>query len=226
MTAKSPELEAVIADLKLIKEAVSKSDSIIRFIDIGGALKSVLLIVGLLVAFFAGLFYQLLASYGSFSAIPVGIRAALFVLIGLAWCTTGYLKIRNFMKGARGIRGDITLNRFFDEVYTSRLVALMIPFLLVITAAIIFLCSRGFLIYIIPVLSILLGLLFISTSPIFYLKELYFLSMWLVATGILALFAAEAFHPAVTLVFTFAAGFILSALLLYLKPPGSDLKEG
>lgn len=46
MDKESQELREVIADLKLIKEAVGKSDSIIRFIDARGALRGILLTNG------------------------------------------------------------------------------------------------------------------------------------------------------------------------------------
>lgn len=225
MEKQSQELGELIADLKLIKEAVSKSDGILRFIDTGGAMRSVLLLSGLLIALFSGLFYSLIANYGSLSAVPLNIRIALYLLIGFAWCTTGFLKIRNFMKGARGVSEDMTLNRFFCEIYSSRLMATMLPFLLVIVMIIIFLGRMGHLIYIVPVLSILIGLLFISMNPILYLKELYFLSIWLIATGILTLYTATTFHPTVALGLTFSAGFILASLLLYLEVPGNKSKE-
>lgn len=225
MDKRAEELSEVIADLRLIKEAVSKGDSILRFIDTGWAIRSVLLLGGLMVAFFSGIFYILADLYGSFAAAPLSIRITYFVLIGLAWCSLGCLKMKNFMKGARGISEDITLNRFFNEVYTSRLLALLIPFLLVTIMITVFLCSRGEVIYIAPTLSILFGLLFISMNPIFYLREIYFLSIWLIATGVLTLFTANLIHPTAVLVLTFSVGFILAALLLYLNLPGQKLNE-
>ncbi len=216
---KSRELKEVIADLQLIKEAVSKSDSIITFIDIRRVIRPVMLIGGLLIAFFSLLFYYLIENYGSFIAIPLSIRAILFILIGLACCLLGYLKLGNFLKSARGISGDMTLNRLFSEIYTPRLLVLMLPFLLVITLVIVFLCSKGHILYITPALAILFGLMYLSMGPLFYLKELYLLSMWLIATGILSLFFAANIHPLAVVGLTFSAGFILSSLLLYMDLP-------
>ena len=179
------ELEDVIADLQLIKEAVSKSDSFFRFIDTRRAIRSVLLVAGLLVALFAGIFYYLADYYGSFPEIPFQLRMTLFILAGLAWCGLGYLKLTNFLKSSRSLRKDMTLNKLFNEIFTSRLMALMLPFVLAIILVIVFLCSRGQIIYIIPALAILLGMTFVSVSPIVHLSELYLLSMWLIATGLL-----------------------------------------
>ena len=222
MADKRQELGEVIADLKLIKEAVSKSDSFFRFIDTRGAMRSVMLAAGLLIGLISALFYYLTASFGSFDAIPLNTRIIIFVLMGLAWCSLGCLKLYNFLKSGRAVRGDMTLSRLFDEIYTSRLIALMVPFMLVIILVVVFLCTIGQAIYITPALAILFGLLFISMSPIVYLKELYLLSIWLIASGLLTLFTAGTFHPMAVLGFTFSTGFILSGLLLYLNLPGHE----
>ncbi|MDW7739052.1 MAG: hypothetical protein SCJ97_03195 [Bacillota bacterium] len=220
MDNKPQELKEVIADLQLIKEAIIKSDSIFNFIDIRKAVRSVTLIAGLIIAFFAVVSYYLGEYYESFGAVPLGIRIALYILIGLACCLVGFLKIGNFLKSARGIRNDINLDKLFSEIYTPRLLLLMIPNILVIILVTIFLCSKDLTSYIIPTLSILSGLMFLSTSPIFSLKEYNLLSMWLIATGLLSLFTAEIIHPMAVLGFTFSAGFIISSLLLYLDLPG------
>ncbi len=221
MAKQSQELREVISDLQLIKAAVSKSDSLIKFIDTRNSIKAVLLIAGLLIAVFSALFYYLIEIYGSFSAVPPGIRITLLVVIGLACCLLGYMKLGNFLKSARGISGDITLNKLFSEIYTPRLLALLLPFMLVVVMAVIFLCSEGQTLYITPALAILFGLLFISMSPLLYLKELYLLSMWLIATGLFTLFIATDIHPLVIPGLTFSAGFILASILLYLDLPGS-----
>ncbi len=220
MDIKEHELSEVIADLKLIKEAVTKSDNIFRFIDTRRAMRGVMLIAGLMVVIFATLFYYFINSYGSFLAIPQNIRVILFVLVGICWISLGFIKAGGFIKSGRAISADMNLNRLFDEIYTSRMLSLMLPYIFVITLIIVFLCTRGQLIYIVPVLAILFGLLFIAMSPIIYFKELYLLSVWLIATGLLAFFTADVYHPMVVLGFTFGVGFILAGLLLYLELPG------
>jgi hypothetical protein len=117
----------------------------------------------------------------------------------------------------------MNLNRLFDEIYTSRMLSLMLPYIFVVTLIIIFLCTRGQLIYIVPSLAILFGLLFVAMSPIIYFKELYLLSVWLIATGLLTLFTADVYHPMVVLGFTFGVGFILAGLLLYIELPAQRL---
>ncbi|MEW5785174.1 MAG: hypothetical protein AB1767_08910 [Bacillota bacterium] len=219
MDKEAPDLREVITDLKLIKDAVSKSDSIINFIDTGGALKGILLAAGLLIAAFSAVFYYLLEHYGTFEAIPEKLRVILFVLIGLFFAGVGFVKIRNFLHGARKVGFDLTVFKLLEELYTNRFVALVFPNIAVITLVSIFLDTRGHDLYITPAVAILLGLLIISMSSLFFMKEFYLLGVWLTATGLLTLFIAATLHPLVTLGITFAAGFILSSLFLYLSSP-------
>ncbi len=220
MEKETSDLREVIADLTSIKEALSKSGSIFRFIDAGGVLRGILLISGVMIAAFSAAFYYLFEHYGSFAALPVHIKALLWVLIGLSVSLIGVFKIRNFLQGARRISADMTLYRLLEEVYTPQFVALILPYVVSIVLVIIFLSVRGLGLYIVPIFSLLFGLLSISLSGIFYMKEIFLLGIWLAATGLLTLFMAEVVHPLAALGITFSAGFILTALYFYVNLPG------
>ncbi len=223
MDKKTQELEEVIADLRLIKEAVGKSDNFFRFIDTRRAMRGVILLTGLMIAFFSGLFYYLTSIYGSFMAMPLNLRISFLVLVGIGWLALGFVKAGGFLKSGRAVSKDMNLNKLFNEIYTSRMLALMLPYILVIILAVIFLYNMGQFVYIAPVLAVLFGLLFVAMSPIIYFKELYLLSAWLIATGLLTLFSAAVIYPMAVLGLTFGAGFILAGLLLYLEFPGHRL---
>lgn len=216
----TPDLKEVIADLTSIKEALSKSGSIFRFIDVGGVLRSILLISGLLIAAFSAAFYYLFEHYGSFAAAPSQIKIVIFVLLGLSLSLIGVLKIRNFLQSARKISVDMTLYRLLEEVYTPQFLALVLPHTIAMVLVIIFLSVRGLDLYIVPALSLLFGLLSISLSGVFFMKEVFILGIWLIATGLFTLFTAEVMHPLAALGITFSAGFILMALFLYYNLPG------
>ncbi len=220
MDKRTQELEEVIADLKMIKEAVNKSDNFFRYIDTRRAMRGVILATGLMIGFFSGLFYYLTSVYGSFMTMPLSLRVFLFVLVGIGWLALGFIKAGGILKSGRAVSKDMNLNKLFNEIYTSRMLTLMLPYILVIILIVVFLCTRGQFIYITPGMAILFGLLFIAMSPIIYFKELYLLSAWLIATGLLTLFSAPVFHPMAVLGLTFGAGFILAGLLLYLEFPG------
>jgi hypothetical protein len=222
MKNESSELREIMADLKLIKKAVSKSDSILGFLDIGGVFRGILLAVGLLIAAFSAFFYFFLEKYGSFEAIPLNVRMILFALIGLSMLTIGYLKIRNLMRQAQKFSTDKTIFELIVEIYSPRFLALLLPNLFVILLVIIFVANRGYNLYIIPSFAVLFGLLIISLNYLLLTKEIYYSGLWLTVTGILTLFLAEAIHPLAVLSITLAAGCILASILLYLNLPGEN----
>ena len=220
MAKHEADLKEIIDDLKRIKAAVSKSDSMMNFIDAGGAVRGILLAGGLLIALFSGVIYYLLEQHGSFAAIPANLRVLLFMLIGLAWAGIGYMKVRNIMVSARKISADITVSKLFGEIYTPRFLALFLPNGAVVILGMIFLSSRGHDLFIIPFLAVLFGLMTIGVSNFFFMQEVYLLGAWLIATGLLTLFMAEAIHPLAALVIIFGAGFVLTSLILYLGLTG------
>ncbi|NLA46797.1 MAG: hypothetical protein GX866_04555, partial [Firmicutes bacterium] len=59
MEKETPGLNEALSDLAAIKEAFLKSSGIFRFFDAGGLLRGVLLIGGILIAFFAAAFHLL-----------------------------------------------------------------------------------------------------------------------------------------------------------------------
>ena len=225
MPDKQKELEEVIADLEIIKEAVGKSDSFFRFVDTRGAMKNVLLCSGFIFLLIAGGFYFLIDHYGSFQAIPLSVRSIIFTGIGIAWLFVGFIKLRNFLLSGRSFKKDLNLARLFDEIYTSWLIAMMLPFFGVTIFLAIFLIQQGLYIYLTPTLAILFGFIFIAMHPILNVAEFYFISIWLIATGLLTLFMVELFHPMVALGLTFSAGFVLGGLLLHLDLTGMRHKR-
>jgi hypothetical protein len=96
MDTRKQELEDVIADLRLIKEAVSKGDNFFRFIDTRRAMRGVMLATGLMIAFFSGLYYYLTSIYGSFMAMPLNLRIVFYVLVGIGWIVLGFIKAGGF----------------------------------------------------------------------------------------------------------------------------------
>jgi hypothetical protein len=215
----SLEWHDLMADLKLIKEAVKKSDNLFYFMDTGSVFKGILLAAGLLIALFSIVFYYLLERYGDFTAIPLMARLILLVLTGLSLAGVGYVKIRNFMRGARKMGMEMNLYKLFRELYTARFLALALPNITVIVFVSIFLGNRDYDVYIIPALAVFLGLWVVALCSLFFMHELYLLGVWLTVTGLLTLYFANLIHPLAALGITFAAGFILASLLLFLGLP-------
>ncbi|HOJ83855.1 MAG TPA: hypothetical protein PLZ49_02415 [Bacillota bacterium] len=221
MKKEAPNLDEVLSDLAAIKEAFLKSSGIFRFFDAGGLLRGVLLIGGILIAFFAAAFHLLVKHYGTFAAAPAHYKALFWILLALSIPLTAYLKINNFLRGARLVKSNMTLYKLIKEIYTPQFISMSLPHLAAIALAVFFLYQKEMTLYLVPVLALLFGLFTVSLSLVFYMKWVYLLGFWLVAAGLLTLFAAERLSIPAMLVLSFSAGFILAALYLYARPSGS-----
>ena len=221
MKKEAPNLDEVLSDLAAIKEAFLKSSGIFRFFDAGGLLRGVLLIGGILIAFFAAAFHLLAEQYGTFAAAPAPYKALFWILLALSIVLTAYLKINNFLRGARLVKTNMTLYNLIKEIYTPQFISMSLPHLAAIALAVFFLYQKEMTLYLVPVLALLFGLFTVSLSLVFYMKWVYLLGFWLVAAGLLTLFAAERLSIPAMLVLSFSAGFILAALYLYARPSGS-----
>lgn len=109
----------------------------------------------------------------------------------------------------------MTLYKLIKEIYTPQFMSVSLPYLAAIALAVVFLYQKGMTLYLVPVLALLFGLFTVSLSLVFYMKGVYLLGFWLVAAGLLTLFAAEQLSILAMLILTFSAGFILAALYLY-----------
>ncbi len=222
MSRQSQQLKDITADLQLIKEAVSRSDNLLRFIDTGGALRGILLATGALIAVFSGISYYLVQHYGHFAAIPPNLRLVFYLLIALSTAAVGYQKIRNILCRARHVQQDMTLSQLFEELYTPRILALTVPNLAATILVIVLLVRMDAGMYIVPSLALMYGQLIIPLNLLLSVRAYYVLGIWLMATGLLGLYTATILHPMITLNLTFSAGFVLTALSLYLDIPEAE----
>lgn len=203
------DIRKLVEDLQLVKSAVVRSNSIFRFINISRAMALVGLWGGVGLAVLAGFSYFLTAYYGAFAAAPVALQAAFYVILALFWAAVGIYKIKLILRHARRTFQDITVLRLLSDVYTPQSTSLIIPFALTAVGLLAFLLTRGLTLYIVPVFSMLLGLIYISFVNIFYLREMYLAGSWLLISGLVTLFFAERLPPSLAVIITFACSFVL-----------------
>ncbi|MTI95072.1 MAG: hypothetical protein FH749_06230 [Firmicutes bacterium] len=204
---KQQELSALVEDLQFVKKAIAKSGNIMRYIDVSGGLALVGLWGGIFTIIIAAAAYLLSSRYGTYGDAPTAYRVGIYLLIAATLAIAGLSKLRLFLGKARKLDRNITVDKLFDEIYTTQLLNILIPFITAIAVLLIFLITRELTIYIVPTLSILVGLLCVSYLNIFQLRELVVVGDWLVATGLIALFTAEAVHPLLAVIYTFGVGF-------------------
>ncbi|MCR4402185.1 MAG: hypothetical protein NUW12_05285 [Firmicutes bacterium] len=202
------EAERVIEDLKFIKTAIAKSGGIMRWLPISQVMRVVYLITGLAMTALCGGLYLLYRFYGSYAESPAWARAALIVLSAAAFAAGGGVKISGLMAAARRIRSEYTLLRLLKEVYSERMVLILVPHVVAGAGVVVFLTIRGLVSYVVPTIAILFGLVMNALINVFDFRELVVSGDWLIATGLVVLFLGNRLDPLLGLVLTFGLGFV------------------
>lgn len=217
---KQNEINKLEEDLKLIKKAVSRSGSILQYMDVSKTLRPVTFLTGALMVLFCALFYYFILQHGSYAAIPSQIKLVLYLAIALSFILIGALKIRGLFARAREIDAQITFTQFFDAVYTDRFLTMLIPFLISLVALPLYFSFSGFDKMALPLLMIIFALLCFSLSTIFYLREMVYFGCWLLLTGFVYLIWLPELHVLLQLIFGFGVGFLIMAASDYLFNKG------
>lgn len=215
------EISKLEEDLKLIKKAVSRSGSILQYMEVSKTLRPVAFLTGIFMILFCALFYYFILQHGSYEAIPSQVKLVLYLAIALAFIMVGVLKIRGLFARAREIDEQITFIQFFDAVYTDRFLTMLIPFLISLVALPLYFSFSGLGEMALPLLMIIFALLCFSLSPIFYLREMICLGTWLLLTGFVFLIWLPELHLLLHLIFGFGVGFLIMAASGYLLNKGT-----
>jgi uncharacterized protein with PQ loop repeat len=207
------ETQKLVEDLRVVKNAVARSNNIFRFIDVSRAMALVGLWGGLTIAVLAGVVYYLTSRFGTYAEVPLSYRLALYISIGSFGSTAGIVKVLLLLTQARKTYRDITtlqlLRQVIIAICSSQSIYLIVSFASATVGVLVFLIVRDLELYIVPAVSLLLGLLYVAFVNVFYLKEMFVAGGWLVATGLITLFYAERIPSSLAVIITFACGFCL-----------------
>ena len=208
---KQEDINRLAEDLELIKKAVSRSGSILQYMEVSKALRPVAFLTGAFMILFCALFYFFILQHGSYETIPSQVKLVLYLAIALAFIMIGALKVRGLFARAREIDEQITFVQFFEAVYTDRFLTMLLPFLISLVALPLYFSFSGFGEMALPLLMIVFALLCFSLSTIFYLQEMIYLGAWLLLTGFVFLIWLNELHVLLHLIFGFGVGFLIMA---------------
>ncbi len=211
------DISRLAEDLEYIKKAVTKSGSILQYMEVSQALRLVTLVTGILLILFPALFYYFILQHGSYEAIPAQVKLVLYIAIAIAFILVGTLKIRNIFARAREIDEQITFLQFFEAVYTDRFLTMLIPFLISLIVLPLYFSFSGLSEMVLPLFMIIFGLLCFSLSTVIYLKEMIYFGAWLLLTGFVILIWLPDLHILLQLIFSFGVGFLVMSASSYLS---------
>jgi hypothetical protein len=208
MEDQSKEISQLIDDFRYLKNVVMKTNRIFKFIS-SNTLRPLYLSMGLLIIIFAAAIQLLIKYYGSYGNVPGAVKAIYYVLLTALLIWLSYTKVRLLIEQIKKLDADITVCQFFKEVYSWNTMIVMLPYLITMGLAAVFLANRGLSGYLVPCLAILYGLMINTATNILYLRELIVGSIWFFITGFVILFTLGPSQPLLGLSLTFGLGFIV-----------------
>ncbi len=175
----------LLEDLHYIKEAVKKNSGIIREIAHSGHYRFLFMYVGLIAVFFCIFLEMLSKAYGNFASFPAFVKILLVACLVFAFVSLTVYKIFIINRQAKRIDTTISFFYIFRTFYANTTTHVLIPVVLAGTAASIVLGIYGAPFYILPVISISVGILANLMFAQFRFIEYLVFGYWIILSGIL-----------------------------------------
>jgi len=178
------QIDQLIEEISSIKSIINKNKSLLRQVLLPAHFRLLALFTGISIILFSMVFYYFMERYGGYSFIPNRIKMILFVAIMVALVLQGTLKYSNFMKPLLKIDSRYTIGRLLSEFFTFRIVHVYVPLFVLALCICSYLAKQGNAYYIIPTISITIGLFYNFIGSIIEVKQWLLSGYWLLITGL------------------------------------------
>lgn len=221
-TIDNEQAEKLLKDIASIKEVINKNKPIIQQVVDLTHFRLLMLLSGISVSIFSILFYFLLNMYGSHSAIPGNYRWSIYIAITILTLALSIMKQRLYLSSVKKMDKNLTLLWFYKELFSSGFAHLYFSSIFLIVLLIVFYITNDIAYFIIPSLSIFIGLLSISGAML-HLKHALVMGYWFFITGIF-LIIFNTIPASIAVLITFGLGFLLMAILGYMDKDSEKVK--
>jgi hypothetical protein len=209
----SNQIEQLLEDIQTIKATVQKNRPILQQVLGFRPFRWIMLLLGLSVIIFSMLILWITLHFDGFSRAPTALRWGLYLALVADAFFLQLLKQRTYLGAVKHINKNLTLGWWLKELFSHRIMHVFIPiWIMVIVLAVVFIIN-GAAYYIIPMLSITLGL-FYNILPLIGLKHSLICGYWFWASG-MAVIVIPGIPGAIALSLTVGCGCLIAGALGY-----------
>ena len=194
-TATNSQIEKLLGDISLIKSVISRNKKVIRMIMLPTHFKFLYLVSGFSVIGFSIAFYLLMEHYGSFSGIPVNYKSTIYLLMAMTWALLGFIKYYKWADSLSRIDKRYTLTYALEGFFSFRIVHVYLPLLILTIIISAFFVERDTAYYVIPTISIGIGLMHNLIGSVTRLWQWIESGYWFLATGLFLLVSGHVSTP-------------------------------
>ncbi len=207
------EIEKLIEDISFIKTVISKNKPMLEQVLMPARFRLLFLALGLSIILFCLVFYFLINLYGGYGGVP-GLYKSLVYLVLLADVIflvalrcTGILRFLAKAEENRELRDSL------DAFFSSRLIHVFIPLLVLTVLISVYSALYGDTYYIVPTISMGLGLLYNVFGSMTEIRQWLISGYWFMGAGVLTLLVPM--PTPVAVIISIGCGLLLFAVLSY-----------
>jgi len=155
---KDEQIEKLLEDIASIKSVIKQNKSIVRQLFLPSPFRRFLLMFGLIIILYSALFYFFILQFGEYTNIPGFYKSVFLGLMVISWLAFVLIKYVTWLRTLRKIDGKYTLRRAIKVVFTPRVIHILLPVTAVMIFLTIYLVYSEAYRFIVPVVSIAIGL--------------------------------------------------------------------
>lgn len=207
------QIDKLLEDIASIKEVINRNRPVIQQVVNLAHFRLLMLLSGASVIFFS-LFYHFLDQYyGDYSTVPLKLKWGFYTGIAVVAVVLSIMKQRLYLSSIKKIDPSLTLSWWFKEIFSTGFAHIYFSSILTNIFLIIIFIVKDIPFYIVPLLSIWIGLLGISGAML-RIRYTLVMGYWFLITGLLLLIF-NTVPLFIALIITFGTGFLIMAVLGY-----------
>ena len=210
-TVSEKNIDKLLEDISSIKTVINRNQPLLQRLLHPARLRLFFLVVGLnLIAVCLVIFY-VIQHYGYFTAIPAEWRTVIWgsLLVDLFFIQV--FKRRVFLSSAHKIDPKLTIMGILKEFFTSQIMHVYVPIVVLMFIFGFYFGQYRIPYYIIPTISIGIGLLYNCVGSILNLRQYLLFGYWTLVTGVLAILFPVA-HTLIVLAVSIGGGMLLMSI--------------
>ena len=177
------QIEKLLEDISFIKTVINRNKPLLQQVLIPEQHRLLASIGGLSIIFFSMLIFFLMQHFGSFGDIPRTIRYILYGAMAADFIFIQIIKRSSLLASAKKYDQSITYWHLFKEFLTFRIIHIYFPILVLMIFLTIYFVCRNASDYIVPTLSLGVGLIYNFIGSITEIRQYLLFGYWLLITG-------------------------------------------
>lgn len=215
-TPNPKELDQLLADISTIKSVLKQNASVLRQMFLPRHFRFLSALGGIVIMADCYLYHRFNTLYGDFGHFPSVNQNIFTAAIIISFILLGVVKWAMWTRSIKQSGSNIDISRFFREFFSSQIIHLYLPLIVLITILSIYFSVRDQHYYIIPTIAIGTGLLYNAIGAATRIRQYLISGYWIIITG--AMMLARPVSGPVAISVTLG----LSLLIFALIPAGKE----